>query len=61
MLIFLYFLALSADLINLEVGIFRAKISHLMALVLFTVFFLKHKKIILDRAIFSVFLLTSAI
>ncbi len=60
MLIFLYFLALSADLINLEVGIFRAKVSHLVALVLFTVFFLKHKKIILDRAIFSVFLLLLA-
>lgn len=55
-LVFLYFLTLSAEKLNVTVGIFKPRLNHLIALVLLGSVFFVRKKLIFDKKILFPFL-----
>lgn len=55
-LVFFYFLTLSADLLNIQVYLYRAKLNHVLALALLPIVFLTRRKLVFAKEIFYVFL-----
>ena len=49
--IFVYFLTLSAELLNVQVYLYKLKIGHVLAAGLFFVFFSLYRKIYIDRSV----------
>jgi hypothetical protein len=54
-LLFLYFFTLSADLLHLEIGLFKVKINHLVALLLGICVFTRKKTLMVERKLFLSF------
>ena len=55
--LFVYFLTISGEMLNITVGIFKPRISHVVSLILLLFFFKIKKMISVDKALFSPFLL----
>jgi len=53
--IFLYFITLSADLLNVEIGLFKAKLNHLLALLLGISVLASKKVLVIERKIVQSF------
>ena len=57
MALFLYFLTISGEMLNITVGIFKPRVSHVVSLILVICFFWARKLVILDRKLFFSLLL----
>lgn len=59
-LVFLFFATLSADLLHIQIFLFKCKLNHLIASVLFVLLLFSGKQFKLDRSILNCFLLLLA-